>query len=122
MTRRHRPVPTVRKSIADVRRPSPSIRQVDGAIQSRPTIAPVDRVRQAYAGSPIPTEVPQTQASGAKNTELRSKIARLNADHDRLRQACTALLVAISGGDVDGKIRAAAKAVAALLEPTPEAP
>ncbi len=119
MTRRHRPVPTVRKSIADVRRPSPAIRQVDGAIQSRPTIAPVDRVRHAYA-SPIPTEVPQAQISGAKNTELRSKIARMNADHDRLRQACTVLLVAISGGEVDGRIRAAAKAVAALLEPNPE--
>lgn len=119
MTRRHRPVPAVRKTSADVRRTSPSIRQVDAAVQSKPIVAPADRVRTTYiapvdagttGGEPIPL--------GSKNTELRSKIARLSGEHERLRIACTRLLVAIARGQTDEGIRTAAKAVAEIVGDT----
>ena len=125
--RRHRPIASVRKSVADIRRPAPSIRPVDAPIQSKPTIAPVDRVRTTYVTAPTAATatVVQPPALGAKNTELRSKIAKVSADHRRLRDACTQMLAAL-GSDPsirEARISAAALAIAnaMLLSPDPEA-
>jgi hypothetical protein len=64
------------------------------------------------------------QTTGAKDTELRGKIAKISADYRRLRDACTDLLSAIASDPRpdDAKIGAAAVVVANAMLQTPTDP